>query len=119
MPLKWFCVEQSIEPAVSMLAYVAGGLVKANNTALVELATPVAKGLLETIESGASKESVNALLKEVSSTLLEKVDKTEVKVAIKAALSKVSYNADSQDLPDIDLPLVKSLTTGFLEGLTA
>jgi len=116
---KWFCVKESVDPAVSMLAYVAGGLVKANNPALVALTVPVAKGLLETIESGASKESVNSLLKEVTSTLLEKVETPEVKLAIKAALSKVSYNADSIDMPDIDLPLVKSLATGFLEGLNA
>ncbi|ABC76416.1 hypothetical protein [Syntrophus aciditrophicus] len=116
---RWFCVKESVEPAVSMLAFVAGGLVKANNPALIEPATPVAKGLLETIESGASREAVNALLKEVVSTLLEKVDKPEVQLAVKAALSKVSYNADSGDMPDIDLPLIRSLTTGFLEGLTA
>jgi len=120
---KFFCWakegETEIEPAVSMLAYVAGGLVKANNPAIVAAATPVAKGLLETIESGAGKVQVNSLLKTLLDTLLEKVAKTEVKVAIKAALSKVSYNADSGDVPAIELPLIKAMTTGFLEGLTA
>jgi len=120
---KFFCWakegETEIEPAVSMLAFVAGGLVKANNPAIGAAATPVAKGLLETIESGVGKEQVNSLFKTILDTLLEKVEKTEIKVAIKAALSKVSYNAESGDVPKIELPLIKALATGFLEGLTA
>ncbi|KQC03134.1 MAG: hypothetical protein APR55_07050 [Methanolinea sp. SDB] len=117
---KWFCVKnEPIESTLSMLAYVAGGLMKQNNPEIVGRATPIAHGLLAAIESGSNKESVNALFREILSALMENVDKPETRLAIQAALSKVGYDADSDDLPKIDLPLIEALTTGFLEGLTA
>jgi len=105
---KFFCWakegETTIEPAVSMLAYVAGAAVKANNPAIVTAATPVAKGLLTTIESGAGKEEVNSLFKTLINSLLEKIDNVTAKAAIKAALSNVSYNADSGDYRRLNCP---------------
>lgn len=114
---KFFCIDNSVDSTISVLAEAAGLAVKLNNPGLAPTITLAATGLLEVINGGVQSEVVNTQLQKRIVDLLDVVTDEKVKIAIKLVLSKVKINVDTNTFVPIELPLIKTIVGGFLEGL--
>ena len=115
---RLFGARESAEAKVKRLAYASGILVAANNPAYVALATVGLKEIETAISDGGSKEAVNSLFKRAMGHILKITEKPAEKAAIAVLFSEMSFSPDTEITPSIEIPIIKSAVTGFLEGMT-
>jgi hypothetical protein len=115
---KLFGFVESQESRVKRFSYAAGILVAANNPAYVALATVGLKEVEAAIGDGLSKEVINSMFKRAMGHILKITEKPAEKAAIAVLFSEMSFSPDTEITPSIEIPIIKSAVTGFLEGMT-
>lgn len=115
---KLFGFVESQEARVKRFSYAAGILVAANNPAYVALATVGLKEVEAAIGDGLSKDVINSMFKRAMRHILKAAEKPAEKAALAVLLGELRFSPDVENVPAIEISLIKSAATGFLEGMT-
>jgi len=102
------------EARVKRLAYAAGILVGANNAKYIA----TAKLILATANKEENALFVNGLFKKLFSEVMQEAKKPEQKAALAVLFGELNFSPNIEAVPDIQIPLIRSAVTGFLEGMT-
>lgn len=111
-----FGAVESQESKIKRLATAAGILVAANNPLKVCLITSLLKGIASTIDKDKDRAAANGLINQTLAGLMKDATPEE-KAAIIVLFGDLDYSAATNTI-DADLPVLKALIDGFLEGMT-